>query len=118
MKQISIEGLGSSEPTWSQTNQELVFSTMETSGSSEWQIFTAKYRVDEGEFIPEKPVPWEGGTASHLPFSTYYDLHPDGERLLVSRLADVNDIEQTFDHVVVFENFFDHVREQLSTSEK
>ena len=115
-KQISIEGQGSVWPIWSQTTQELIFTTQETSGSRERQIFTAKYRVDEGIFIPDRPVRWEGGTASQLAYRTIYDLHPDGERLLVRKLVE-EEAEQTFDHVVLFENFFDCVREQLSTSE-
>jgi serine/threonine-protein kinase len=115
-KQISIEGISSGWPTWSQTDQELIFATNETPGSTDRQIFTAKYRVDEGEFIPDRPVRWEGGTASAAGYHTVYDLHPDGERLLVRKLVEEEDTEQTFDHVVLFENFFDYVREQLSTS--
>ncbi len=98
-------------------NQELIFATSEVSGSREWQIFTAKYRVDEGEFIPDRPVRWEGGTAFEVIYRTTYDLHPDGERLLVRKLVEEEDTEQTLDHVVLFENFFDYVREQLSRSE-
>ena len=115
-KQISIEGLASLWPLWSGTNQELIFATSEISGSREMQIFTTKYRVDEGKFIPERPVRWEGGTASPLAYSTIYDLHPDGERLLVRKLAEEETV-QIPDHLVLFGNFFDYVREQLSTSE-
>ncbi|MCH7921095.1 MAG: hypothetical protein IIC50_24390 [Planctomycetes bacterium] len=75
-----------------------------------------KVRVDEGKFIPERPVRWEGGTASPLAYSTIYDLHPDGERLLVRKLAEEETV-QIPDHLVLFGNFFDYVREQLSTSE-
>lgn len=63
-KQISIEGLGSAWPRWPQTNQELIFATTEMAGSGEYQIFRAKYRVDEGLFIPDRPVRWADGTAS------------------------------------------------------
>ena len=96
----------------------MIFAASEISGSRERQIFTAKYRIDEGVIIPDRPVRWEGGTVSWAVDVTLYDLHPDGERLLVRNVADINDTEQTFDHVVLFENFFDYVREQLSTSEK
>jgi Tol biopolymer transport system component len=116
-KLISIEGLDSFGPVWSKTNQELIFATSEISGSREWQIFAAKYSVDEGAFKPERPVRWQDGTASQFNNKTFCDLHPDGERLLVRRLAGVNDAEQIVDRVVLFENFFDYVREQLSTSE-
>ncbi|MCH8218414.1 MAG: PD40 domain-containing protein [Planctomycetes bacterium] len=94
-KQISIEGLGSGWPTWSPTNQELLFYTAETPGSREMQIFTVKYRIDEGVFIPDRPVRWEGGTAFEVIYRTTYDLHPDGERLLVRKLVEEEDTEQT-----------------------
>ena len=94
-----------------------MFATLETTGSREYQIFTVKYRIDEGVFIPDRPVRWEGGTTSYSPNSTDYDLHPDGERLLVRSVADVNEPEQTIVHVVLFDNFFDYLREQLSTGE-
>jgi len=116
-EQISIEGLGSSWPTWSQTNQELIFSTSEIAGSGEREIFTVKYRIDEGVFIPDRPVRWEGGTAFEATYSTPFDLHPDGERLLVRKREEEDDTDQTFDRVILFENFFDYVRQQLSTSE-
>ena len=115
MKRISIEGVSSREPRWSVPNQELIFATEEISGSGEMQIFTAMYRVDEGVFFPDRPVRWKGGTA-YRGFRTTYDLHPDGQKILVRKLVE-EDTEQTFDHVVLFENFFDYVREQLSTSE-
>ncbi len=95
------------------TSQELIFSTRETSGSEGRQIFTAQYRVEEGAFMPDRPVRWKGGIA----LGTSFDVHPDGERLLVKSMADVKDTDPTFDHVVLFENFFEHVRKQLSTSE-
>lgn len=44
-----------------------------------------------------------------------YDLHPDGQRLLVRRPVEDLDEEkgQTFDHVVLFENFFEYLRVQV-----
>ena len=44
---------------------------------------------------------------------------PKDSKLLVRSLADAadaNDIEQTYDRVVLFQNFFEHVRKTLSTS--
>ena len=116
-KQISMEGLDSYGPVWSVTNQELIFTAVETAGRREWQIFTAKYRVDQGVFMPEQPVPWHDGTVFQYDDIYECDLHPDGERFLVCKVAHVNDTEQTLDQVVLFENFLDHVRAQLATSE-
>jgi len=44
-----------------------------------------------------------------------YDLHPDGQRLLVRKLAS-DATEQNFDHVVLFQNFFDYLQEKVPTS--
>ncbi len=81
------------------------------------QIFTAKYRIEAGVFIPDPngPVPWKGGIIPGVFLGDAYALHPDGERVLVRTIADANEVEQTFDHVVLFENFFEHVRKQVPT---
>jgi len=36
----------------------------------------------------------------------------------VKSFADTNEPDQTFDHVVLFDNFFEYLREKLPTSEK
>jgi len=114
-QQISVEGIASGWPTWSGTGLELIFSTQVMSDSRELQIFVADYRVDGTSFIPDRPIPWQGGTFyARGPDTPSYDLHPDGTRLLVRRLAD-DKSEQNFDHVVLFENFFDYLREQVPT---
>ena len=117
-KQVSVEGLGSAWPFWSATDQELIFATAVKPDSTEMQIFTAKYRIDEGEFMPERPVRWEGASAPMRYLDTSYNLHPDGQRLLVSSVVDVNDAEQAVDHVVLFENFFGYLREHVPISEE
>jgi Tol biopolymer transport system component len=118
-KRISIEGFASRVPLWSQTSQELIFATREKSDSKEWQIFSAKYRVENRTFIPERPVRWEGGTTDGSGYPSY-DLHPDGKRLLVSKHLEneSQEAEQTFDHVVLFDNFFDYLRDRVPTGEQ
>lgn len=48
-------------------------------------------------------------------YSTTFDLHPDGDRILVRKLVQEEGTEQTFDHVVWVQNFFDYLREQVPT---
>jgi serine/threonine protein kinase/Tol biopolymer transport system component len=114
---ISIGNSASRRPRWLETTKELIFSS-DISDSREKQIFSVKYRVEDGEFLPEEPVPWEGGNISSEYRSNNYDVDPNSDRLLVRSLVEADEPEQTFDHVVVFDNFFEHVRKTLSTNEK
>ena len=114
-ERISMVGVRSDSPQWAPKSQELLFATDEIPNSWECQIYTATYRVEEGKFIPGNPVRWKGGTAYNMRSSTTYDLDPDGTRILVRKLFHEEGTEQTFDHVVLFENFFDYLREQVPT---
>jgi serine/threonine-protein kinase len=115
LKQISIEGLGSGWPVWSRTSDELLFGTMLPGMGRERQVFIARYRIEGENMIPERPVRWEGATYFDRNGAGGYDLHPDGQRLLVRKLAG-DAPEQNFDHVVLFQNFFDYLREKVPTS--
>ena len=114
---IQVSTRGGMEPSWSRTSNELFFITQEEVNSNEWQVYVTTYEVDDdGEFSPGTPVKWVGGTGED------YDLHPDGQRLLVRKLAEVEDGEdneqQTFDHVVLFQHFDEHLRQLVPTGKK
>jgi hypothetical protein len=112
-KQISVVGIGAAWPLWSSPHQELTFFTKETPEPGEGQIYTSMFRTEAGAFMADRPVRWEDTQVAPPGNKNTYDLHPDGERLLVKSLADVNDTKQVFDHVVLFENFFDYLREKV-----
>jgi serine/threonine-protein kinase len=114
-RQVSYEGLGSVMPVWSPACQELIFGTDGFAGQGELQLFTAGYRAEAGTLTVDRPVRWEGAISSGSSYDTDYDLHPEGERLLVRRVVDVNDMEQTVDRVVLFENFFEYLEKQMSS---
>ena len=111
--QISIGESDSDWPSWSEPHQELIFCSQ--SSRTERQIFTVKYQIDGEGFIPERPVRWEGAIATSRRTSTIFDLHPDGERVLVRSRVEPSDTEQDFDHVILFENFFAHLEKIVPT---
>ena len=118
-EQVSIGGIASYRPIWANSTKELVFATMERVNSMESQVYIASYQVANSAFIPGDPVPWPGGTFYQRTKETSYDLHPDGKRILVRKLSEIETNEQqTFDHVVLFENFFNYLREKLPTNEE
>jgi hypothetical protein len=68
------------------------------------------YSPEGDSFIPGRPIPWAG--AIYRGFYGGIDLHPDGERLLVRPRAE-GEVAPIYDHVVLFENFIDYLREQV-----
>jgi len=110
-KQVSLPGTNSRMPIWSSNGAELLFATrLDDDDRDAWQVFTVDYSFEGDTFIPERPVPWEGAICHGG--NTTISLHPDGRRLLVRTPADA-EIKPVYDHVVLFENFIDYLREQV-----
>ena len=116
--QISFEGKGSFFPIWSHTTNELFFTTREEPNSRGRHVYFTTYEIDDdGEFSPGTPVKWEDGTVYQGGNS--YDLHPDGTKLLVRKLADVEGEEnQSLDQVVLFQHFDEHLLKEAPTGKK
>ena len=114
---ISNEGLGSIYPHWSKSTNELFFNSWDKVGSNEGQVYVTTYEVDaDGRFISSNPVKWEGGTFYPKDNVGSYDVHPDGTKLLVRKLADVEAVEnQSLDKIVLFQNFDEHLRKIAPT---
>ena len=113
---ISLEGSRSAWPTWSSTGLELIFGTRVGEAPSRvYQLFTAGFQLESDSLVPDTPVPWQGATY-HVTQGIHrgYDVHPDGKRALVRRFP-AGDTPPIFDHLVLFENLFDYLREQVPT---
>ena len=118
---INIEGNPEClRPKFSYATQELIFGVRETAGAqpSSLQMFIAKYRIEEGRFVFEgDPETWKGATTTWGKGpSDPFDVHPDGDRLLIRRPAEEN-AGVILDRVVLFENFFDYLRENVPVSQ-
>ncbi len=99
-----VSTVGGRLPTWSRSRRELFYH-----GEDE-RIMVAVYTVEGSSFHAEKPrvwspglVPLRGGAART------YDLHPDGERIVVLK-ASGDEAEAKRDRVVLIQNFFDELR--------
>ena len=55
---------------------------------------------------------WLEGTHTFRPRSLNYGLHPDGQRLVVRKGAG-EDTDVDLTHPILFENFFDYLKEQV-----
>ncbi len=107
------------EPLWNRNAPELVFAAKE-GGLATYQLFTAKFEQVEGALKWDPPLPWEGAVVDRIEnrsaFSfELFDLHPDGQRVLVRRRVLGDDAKETFSHVMLFEGFHEYLKQQLST---
>ena len=89
-------------PTWSKTRPELLF------GMPDGQIMVASYTAAGDSFRAERPVPWSDVRFQPIGTTRTFDLHPDGERVVLKLAGDES--EDAPDSVVVVTNFFDELR--------
>ena len=73
------------------------------------------YAIDGDTFRANPPQKWSEQPINGRPTSRWFDLHPDGDRFLVS-----GDLTTTanVDQVVLVSNFFDDVRGRLSVARR
>ena len=69
----------------------------------------APYAAQGGSFRAEKPRQWSPGAGADTRRLRTFDLHPDGQRVAVLKAAG-QQAEETRDHVVFIQNFFDELR--------
>lgn len=93
-------------PRWSRSRNELFF-------SSRNQIWSASYTTSGDSFIAERPKLWAPSTFVSIPNSYAYDLHPDGERVVLFETPQEDRGGQT--QVVFVTNFREHVKTLLPT---
>ena len=104
---VSVDG--GTYPTWSRRRNELLFAGPDN------RIKVVAYKTSADSFIPEKPQSWSearflprprgfGGLAGR-PF----DLHPDGERVVIAPYPEDGRIEKQ-DKIVFVLNFSDELK--------
>ena len=73
------------------------------------QVFKAKYLIEGNEFkLVDRPESWEGAEFWN------WEIDPEGERLLVRRQPQRTE-ETRIDSVVLIQNFFEHLKNELPT---
>ncbi len=96
---------GGLTPVWSRTKNELLYGTLNQ------QIMVASYRVEGDSFQRDEPRVW-----SETRFATRrrrsFDLHPDGNRVVLAPEAQPHALVKQ-DRIVFVFNFFDELRRRV-----
>jgi serine/threonine-protein kinase len=96
---------GGSVPTWSRRRNELFYLSPDS------HLMVASYTVEGSTFRTNPPQQWSKQSIKARIGPRPFDLHPDGDRFVVSGdLASAPSVNK----VVLVPNFFDEVRRRLS----
>ena len=102
-----ISANGGNTPTWSRSRRELFYTT------SDNRIMVSEYTVEGDAFRADKSRVWSDALYRSrprgFPFFRSFDLHPDGERFALAKLAGAVNRPKV-DKVVLIFNFFDELR--------
>jgi eukaryotic-like serine/threonine-protein kinase len=102
-RQVSTSG--GRLPTWSRRRNELFYLSPDS------HLMAVSYTVDRNTFRASPPQKWSEQPINERPTTRPFDLHPDGDRFVVSGdLANIPNVNK----VVLVPNFVDEVRRRLS----
>ena len=91
----SIQAVQASSPVWSHESNELLYleKGKDLADLRQWQVMACPYQVDDQGGHLGAPTLWKDGIADLHYTDSEYDVHPDGDRILVRRrnLAAEND---------------------------
>jgi eukaryotic-like serine/threonine-protein kinase len=102
-----VSNSGGLVPTWSRRRQELFYLSPDS------HLMVASYTVDGDAFRANPPHKWSEQPINERWGPRPFDLHPDGDRVVVS--GDLPN-RTNVDKVVLVSNFVDEVRRRLSDS--
>ena len=92
-------------PEWSRGGRELFFRTEDN------HIMVAAYTVNGDSFVADKPRMWSQKRIGNSgPAGTNYAVAPDGKRIAALMPAEAQEAQQSQNHVIFLENFFDELR--------
>ena len=100
---------GGETPTWSRRRRELFYLSPDS------HVMTVSYTVEGDMFRANPPRKWSDRPISERLGVRSFDLHPDGDRIVVS--GDVASRTEV-DRVVLVSSFFDEVRRRLSDARR
>ena len=103
-----ISSGGGTIPIWSENGKELFYLSLTR------QIMVATYSAQGESFATSKPALWSEERIAERQFAREYDLHPDGERFAVLMAAQ-EQVEEKRTHVILIENFFELLRQELGS---
>ena len=106
-RQVSTSG--GRIPTWSRRRNELFYLSPDS------HLMVVSYIVDADIFRANPPQKWSEQPINERPTMRPFDLHPDGDRVVVS--GDVAS-RTNVDKVVLVPNFLDEVRRRLADARR
>jgi Tol biopolymer transport system component len=77
---VQVSSAGGEFPTWSPTRHEIVYGL-------EGQVMVVPYAVQNARFTVEKARPWPGGRYQTRGRNRMFDLHPDGDHVVLALAA-------------------------------
>jgi serine/threonine-protein kinase len=96
-------------PVWSRNGRQLFFRTLDG------QVMVAAYTVNGDAFIAEKPRVWSEKRIATLGILKYYDVSPDGKRIVALMPMEGPEGERSQNHVTLLLNFYDELRRRVPT---
>jgi eukaryotic-like serine/threonine-protein kinase len=103
--QWQVSTSGGSVPTWSRRRNQLFYLSPDS------HLMVVSYTIEGNTFRADPPQKWSEQRINDRPTTRSFDLHPDGDRFVVSGdLADTPNVNK----VVLISNFFDEMRRRLS----
>ena len=106
-RQVSTSG--GRIPTWSRTRHELFYLSPDS------HLMVVSYTVDGDTFRANPPQKWSEQPINERPTMRPFDVHPDGDRFVVS--GDLPG-RTNVDKVVLLSNFLDEVRRRFSDTSR
>ena len=104
---VRVSNDGGAWPVWSETENELLFGTLDG------RIMMVRYEIGGGEFVPGSPELWTERRFIAGQPDRYFDLHPDGERVML-RLARGEGVPA---HAVLVPDGFGALRRAVTVAE-
>jgi Tol biopolymer transport system component len=107
--QWQVSTSGGSVPTWSRRRNDLFYLSPDS------HLMVVSYTVEGNTFRADPPQKWSEQPINDRPTTRSFDVHPDGDRFVVSgELANTPNVNK----VVLVPNFFDEVRRRLSDARR
>jgi len=103
--QWQVSASGGSVPTWSRRRNELFYLSPDS------HLMAVSYAIEGDTFRADRPRRWTEQPINERPGPRSFDVHPDGDRVLVG--GDVT-ARPKGDKIVLVSSFFDEVRRRLS----
>ncbi len=99
---VQVSSAGGELPAWSASRREIVYGL-------EGRLMVARYSVEGTHFKVQPPQLWPGGRYQTRGRTRMFDLHPDGEQVVLAPAAPPPGVATTHAAQFVF-NFFDDLK--------